>query len=705
MLSELVRAQPAAAAPVPSAKPRAQASRLATYAHRVLPALLGFVLGSRYLRDSDVFWHLMLGRAVLRHGSRSVPEPTAALAWSEPCIAKDWLWDVACYALYRIGGFGLVGLLPSVFGAASAYLAARLVEARCDGPPRALHTCLVLLAVCASAEILDARPNLVLLTALPLVLWLAQRWAASDTHRGRTLSAAALVGVQLCWAQLHSSFVLGPLLLACVALEHPAVLRARRSELAATFGCMLLATTTSAYGLSIAQLILPHASGDAARHIQDMKPFDWSEFSLGWHTPLAVVALAALGGAGVIALGVPALSGVLLLALGIALTLNSARFVFVLGLLALAWACSGARALEQALGPRAFDRLQLTAAGVSALALALCFSRLDGPLLRYGPAPGQQPEAAARYLAGLPQGSSVFTEFTIGPPLGFALDGKLRTFVDGRTPMYFDDTDWAVARDMLSRAAALERGFARYGFAAAVVARESDACALLEARWTPVVIEPRFTTFVPPGREQAVPGLLPCGRNYLRADACELPASVWQAGLARQNALGGSAFLQLMAAGMQLQCGRGVPDLAAFPAPGAARAFLPTYRLYRARALFAARQPDAALDEIDAALDEDDALAALSLLSPDAGEARIDATRRVLSRALDVMDDNAPAALRTRMAFLCLAAKDAECARFQGVRAFLAGDASVRPVLAWVAQHHPRARVRSDLAAWLASQP
>jgi hypothetical protein len=277
--------------------------------------------------------------------------------------------------------------------------------------------------------------------------------------------------------------------------------------------------------------------------------------------------------------------------------------------------------------------------------------------------------------------------------------------VDGRTLLYFDDTDWAVARDMLTQGATLDRGFARYGFVAAVVSRESPVCPLLEARWTPVVIEAQQTTFVPRERGSAMPGISPCGRNYLRADACDVPEAEWQAALTRQSAYDAGSFLQLMAAGMQLKCGRGVPDLAAFPAARDARAFLPTYRLFRASALFAAHRPAEAIHEIDASLDEEDALPALSLLRPDAGEASIAETRRVLSRALEVMDDNAPPALRTRMAWVCMGAADPECARFQGLRAFLAGDASVRPVLEWAAQHHESARVRGDLKAWLASQP
>lgn len=672
--------------------------------HRAIPSALGFVLGSRYLRDADVFWHLTLGRAVLRRGSRTVAEPTAPHSWSEPNIVKDWLWDVCCYALHQAGGMELVGVLPSFFGALIAYRISRLIELGSRAGPHVLQTCLALLAVGASAEILDARPNLVLLTMVPLCVELSIRFTRAVEPRRELQLGAALALIQLLWAQLHSSFVLGPVLFTCIALEHRLGLRSSipsRSALAAVLLTMLLATTTSAYGLSITALILPHASGDAVRHIQDMQPFDWSQLSLSWHSPLSIAVMCLVGIAGVIVGGVRGLSGITLAILGLLLTAMSGRFVYVAPALALWWACTGARLLEDSLAPRRFARLQSAAVGVTAIALALCASRIEGPLFHYGTSPESQPRAAAQYLARLPRGATVFTEFTLGPPLGFWLDGKQRTFVDGRTPVYFDDTDWGVARDMLSQSAALERGFARYGFVAAVVGRESSVCPLLEARWTPVVIEAQQTTFVPRGHGAAVPGLSPCGRNYLRADACSVPDSEWRGGLARQSALGASSFLQLMAAGMQLTCGRGVPDLAALPSIRDARAFLPTFHWIRASVLFAAHHPDDALAEIDVSLDDGDALAALSLLRPEAGEASVEATRVVLSRALGVMDDNAPASLRARMAWVCMGGGDAECARFHGLRAFLAGDSGVRPVLEWVARHHPHARVRADVNAWL----
>ena len=73
----------------------------------------------------------------------------------------------------------------------------------------------------------------------------------------------------------------------------------------------------------------------------------------------------------------------------------------------------------------------------------------------------------------------------------------------------------------------------------------------------------------------------------------------------------------------------------------------------------------------------------------------------MLERALRVMDDSAPPRMRVHLAWMCLATGDAECVRFQALRAFLAGDQSARPLLEWAAKHHPKPRIRADLEAWL----
>jgi hypothetical protein len=137
------------------------------------------------------------------------------------------------------------------------------------------------------------------------------------------------------------------------------------------------------------------------------------------------------------------------------------------------------------------------------------------------------------------------------------------------------------------------------------------------------------------------------------------------------------------------------------PPEADAREFLASWRLYRAWALLVAREGDAALEVVREGLDAGDPLAARTLLEPEAGELAAAEMKPLLERALPVMDDDAPPIMRTELARMCVASADAECARFQALRAFLAGDDSARPVLVWASQHHRKPRVRADLTAWL----
>jgi hypothetical protein len=696
---------------------------------RGIPALAGWLLGWHAVRDGDVFWHMMLGRAVLRHGSRVVPEPSAHPAWTDPCHVKEWLWDLGCYGLFLLGGMPLVSLLPSVFGALIGYRVARLLERTGEsGQPGARlpdaelswgRTALAVLAVVAVAELLDARPNLVFLTFLPWCCELARRYTLAVSSRERSKLGLALVALELLWAQLHSSYAFGPLLFAAVVAEAwllrtsaQALSRAAIARAGAVLLGMLAALLTSTHGLGAFELSARHVGGDATRHIQDMQRFDWTQFTALWHTPVIITLFVLLGVAGVLIAGRRAAQGVTLALIGLLATFNVTRMVFPWALLCLPWAGTGFSVLARAAAASSrMRRLELCLGAAVAVTLVLAVQRVDelaGPFLRVGLRPGDQPEAAARYLARLPRGSTVFSEYTIGAPLGFWLDGRVRTFVDSRTPLYFDDTDWALARDMLATPVAMERGFARYGFAAAVVARGSSLCPLLAQTWTPVVLEAGFTTFVPGATgaagATAAAGLEPCGRMHIRFDACRDGGVALQRTLAAQRRIMDSPFLQLMRVGAQLQCRRGVPDPRAMPDEDDSRAVRDSWRLYAAWTLLANGRGDDALDVIRAGLADDDPLAARVLLDPAAGEISLEDAQDVLARAITVMDDNAPPALRSRLALICRATEDPECIRFHGLRAWLAGDRTARPALEWAASNHPDARARADLRAWLAQR-
>src|SRR5690349_22868772 len=92
------------------------------YARRALSigsALLGALLGWHAPDEADLFWHLTLGRAVLRAGSRVVPEPYALGSIGEPRAVPEWLWGVLTYGVEQLGGFPALTALTMTLGAAA----------------------------------------------------------------------------------------------------------------------------------------------------------------------------------------------------------------------------------------------------------------------------------------------------------------------------------------------------------------------------------------------------------------------------------------------------------------------------------------------------------------------------------------------------------------------------------------------------------
>ncbi len=672
----------------------------------VLLALTGGLLGLHPLAESDTFFHLMLGRAVLSQGSRVVREPTAFRAFSDPCVVPEWLWDVASYGLYRLGGYVALTALNVTCGAAAGVLLLWLAR-RVAGTQGAWALLPALLASSAVATRLSDRPQSAALVLLPAFLLLA--YVYRDRARLRARAALGLAALALLWAQLHGSFVLAPLLLLLVLAgeAHGPSLAERVRRHGPLLLALALAATTSAYGLGIGSYVLAHAGGDAVRHIEDMKRLSWASLSpFAGAREAALLCLWSLGALGLWRRGL-AVSELALALLGAALAYTAMRFEIDACVLALPLA---ARALPPGAGARAPG-----AAGVwprvAAVALALWLplwsrSFVDqyfGPWPGGGMDSGRFPYLASRYLRKLPRGTPVLTSYAAGAPLGFWLDGRVRTYVDGRTPMYFDDTDYAVARDLAASPEVLSRVIARYGARAAVIERDSPACELLAQRWSVVVAEPRFTTFVPAGSAPPLQGLSACGELMLAPDACAREPEL-RAAARRLRALADTPYTRFVEVAAAVQCApqRAGRYAARLQDERAARTFLRAQRNAHVAALLATGELDRAqalvLDSIGRRW-----MDGLRWLTTPLGErVPLSMARRWLQRGIDAMDDSAPPVLRAQLAIACAAEGDAECARLQATRAALWGEPAALAPLSWVAQHHPSARARADARAWLA---
>ncbi len=139
-----------------SAPPSRWRAALAGIAPRLYVAALAFLLASFPARNLDLWSHLAAGRA--------------AIAGNIAALNRTWLYDVACYLLYQIGGGPLLAVVKSVVVAAVGLIVLRLARL---GAGLALATIATALTLLALSTRLPLQPVTVSYLLLALAMWLA----------------------------------------------------------------------------------------------------------------------------------------------------------------------------------------------------------------------------------------------------------------------------------------------------------------------------------------------------------------------------------------------------------------------------------------------------------------------------------------------------------------------------------------------------
>ncbi len=675
-----------------------------------IAGVLGALAALKPMRESDLFWHLALGRAVLRAGRRIVPEPMSIDALGSTRAVPEWLWDVACYFLWIHGGALALTLVLALFGALITSLGWRVLRGHDGEVPLAPAVLCFVLALPALLGRVRERPEVVALALLLGSRLLLRRWAAQPAMRVRTGFALGAVGVL--WAQVHGT---APLLAAMTAVSiAPALLMGLRRRTLDRESISLLvgvsiACLTGAHGPAALLALRAHAGGDAVAHLADMHRPLWESFdpTVAVMGP-AFVALLALGVGGMIYAGRCWPRRLGYAALGCLLAATAVRGFAPGALLVLPIASAGTAALWAPLHALRSGRATLA---VTALALALFFrgalwfEARQGPIGEIGVPPLSQPLGAVPTLRALPRGVAVLASMDASAALGYALDGHARTLVDSRTPMHFDDLQFAVSRD-LQRAVDPSIGLRRYGVGAAVVARDSALCDWFarDARWRTVQLAGAWSVFVRADSASGGPtlaALSPCGPRWVR-DACS--AETMREAAAQVTRLPPDEALVLHTA-VALSCG-GPIDAAVVPLLTSAAGTRPVagwVRSMRARvAMRQGRLDDALADAL--ALGIEGRLDVVAELAPALQRAgRTADLRALLAAAVESLDDSSPGPLRADLAAILATLGDFEGARFHATRAAAMGSARAMPVLRWVARRHPDARARADADAWARS--
>lgn len=168
----------------------------------VTAAVLSLVVTVQQFRDSDVWWHLAMGRYIVAHGIPA-QEPFSFLHAANPWIGQQWLYEVTLARLVAFGGPGLASLLMGMV-ASGALLVAMLSLRRDRRPGGPWMAAALLLCTLIAAELLGVRGQVISLFGAAVVLYVVSRWR-SGSHGWPYL----LPPLFALWANLHAGFIIG----------------------------------------------------------------------------------------------------------------------------------------------------------------------------------------------------------------------------------------------------------------------------------------------------------------------------------------------------------------------------------------------------------------------------------------------------------------------------------------------------------------
>ncbi len=172
----------------------------------VLLQTIAVLLAFQVVFDTDVWWHVRAGQWILAHAQVPRLDPFTFASASRPWIDLHWGFQVALALAHRLGGVpGIVGLAAILCGA--AFLTAFQVRLR-QWPVAVTGWCWVPALLVMSSRF-DPRPEIASL--LLMAAFLAVLFRADRSPRWFWL----LPVLQVIWVNVHSLFVLGPIIVGC----------------------------------------------------------------------------------------------------------------------------------------------------------------------------------------------------------------------------------------------------------------------------------------------------------------------------------------------------------------------------------------------------------------------------------------------------------------------------------------------------------
>jgi hypothetical protein len=228
----------------PAQQRHAVASRIAWLA---AGAIVVLILTVQPFSNTDVWWHLALGRLITTSG---IPahEPFSFLPAAHVWVGQQWLYEVTLAGLVGAGGAGLASLVMGLAAVAGVVLATLSVPraARISGPWLAFG--MVITGVVLNS-VAGVSSGVISVLGVAIVLFVISRW-----REGRTAAVWGLPPLFLLWANMDAGFAAGLLIVlaALVVIRTPAGhASVSRRQLAAALALSAVAALANPVGPGI----------------------------------------------------------------------------------------------------------------------------------------------------------------------------------------------------------------------------------------------------------------------------------------------------------------------------------------------------------------------------------------------------------------------------------------------------------------------
>jgi hypothetical protein len=165
-----------------------------------------FAMAVRTPADSDMWWHLGAGRAIVTTGHIPFVDEFSFTVRGRPWVDVQWLAQVGLYQARLLGGDALLAVLTAVL----VVIAFAFVYPQMEGGPF-LRAFVIVLAAMASSVIWAPRPQMLSFALLGATSYVVYLFKWRQVNR-----LWVLIPLSVLWANVHGGYALGLMLIGAI---------------------------------------------------------------------------------------------------------------------------------------------------------------------------------------------------------------------------------------------------------------------------------------------------------------------------------------------------------------------------------------------------------------------------------------------------------------------------------------------------------